>query len=90
MVPTRMDPPEHTPYRKILDTGLNPSQIRKVEDAVRAAAIELIEPISKRGGCDFAAEYAAVFPVRVFMAMADLPMSDVPMLSKFAALRGSV
>jgi cytochrome P450 len=84
MVPTRMDPPEHTPYRKILDTGLNPSQIRKVEDAVRAAAIELIEPISKRGGCDFAAEYAAVFPVRVFMAMADLPMSDVPMLAKFA------
>jgi len=84
MVPTRMDPPEHTPYRKILDTGLNPSQIRKVEDAVRAAAIELIEPIAKRGHCDFAAEYAAIFPVRVFMAMADLPMSDVPMLSKFA------
>jgi cytochrome P450 len=79
-----MDPPEHTPYRKILDSGLNPSQIRKVEEAVRAAAIELIEPMVARGECDFAAEYSAVFPVRVFMAMAGLPMSDVPMLSKFA------
>ncbi len=84
MVPTRMDPPEHTPYRKILDFGLNPAQIRKVEEAVREAAIELIEPIAKRGHCDFAAEYAMIFPVRVFMAMAGLPMSDVPMLAKFA------
>ncbi|MGQ2930881.1 MAG: cytochrome P450, partial [Sphingopyxis sp.] len=28
MVPTRMDPPEHTPYRKLLDTGLNLARIR--------------------------------------------------------------
>lgn len=84
MVPTRMDPPEHTPYRKLLDTGLNPSQIRKVESDVRAAAIELIEPLVARGGCDFAAEYATIFPVRVFMAMADLPMSDAPMLAELA------
>ncbi|WP_246611040.1 cytochrome P450 [Aquisediminimonas profunda] len=84
MVPTRMDPPEHTPYRKILDSGLNPAQIRKVEADVREAAIALIEPMVARGGCDFAAEYATVFPVKVFMAMTDLPMSDVPMLAKFA------
>jgi len=79
-----MDPPEHAPYRKILDSGLNPAQIRKVEADVRKAAIALIEPMVARGGCDFAAEYATVFPVKVFMAMSDLPMSDVPMLAKFA------
>lgn len=84
MVPTRMDPPEHTPYRKLLDTGLNPSQIRKVEQQVREAAIELIEPLVAKGHCDFAAEYANVFPVKVFMAMANLPMADVPKLSAFA------
>jgi cytochrome P450 len=84
MVPTRMDPPEHTPYRKLMDTGLNPAEIRKIEGQVRQAAIELIEPMVARGGCDFAAEYAMIFPVKVFMAMADLPMSDVPTLAKFA------
>ncbi|MDE2301228.1 MAG: cytochrome P450 [Sphingomonadales bacterium] len=84
MVPTRMDPPEHTPYRKLLDTGLNPAEIRKVEEQVRAAAIELIEPLAAQGHCDFARDYANVFPVKVFMAMADLPMADVPRLSKFA------
>lgn len=84
MVPTRMDPPEHTPYRKLLDTGLNPSQIRKMEEKVRQAAIDLIEPLVAKGQCDFAAEYANVFPVKVFMAMAGLPMSDVPTLAVFA------
>jgi cytochrome P450 len=85
MVPTRMDPPEHTPYRKLLDSGLNLAQIRKVEDRVRQAAIELIEPLVAQGHCDFARDFANVFPVRVFMALADLPLADVPKLAKFAA-----
>jgi cytochrome P450 len=84
MVPTRMDPPEHTPYRKALDKGLSLSQIRKVEDKVRAIAAELIEGIAPRGRCDFSADYANVFPIKVFMALADLPMEDVPLLTGFA------
>lgn len=84
MVPTRMDPPEHTPYRKLLDTALNPSQIRKVEENVRRVARELIEGFAAKGRCEFASEYARIFPVKVFMAMADLPMEDVPMLARFA------
>ena len=85
MVPTRMDPPEHTPYRKLLDQGLNAAQIRKVEEQVRQAAVDLIEPLVAHGYCDFAADYASIFPVRVFMAMAGLPLSDVPKLVRFAA-----
>lgn len=84
MVPTRMDPPEHTPYRKALDKGLSLAQMRKVEDKVRDVAAELIDGFLARGECDFSAEYAAIFPVRVFMALSDLPLSDVPILSGFA------
>lgn len=86
MVPTRMDPPEHTPYRKALDKGLSLAQIRKVEDKVRAIAIELIDGFVAQGECDFAADYANVFPVKVFMALADLPMEDVPTLSRYARM----
>ncbi|WP_176599452.1 MULTISPECIES: cytochrome P450 [Sphingobium] len=86
MVPTRMDPPEHTPYRKALDKGLSLAQIRKVEDKVRAIAVELIEGFVAQGECDFAADYANVFPVKVFMALADLPMEDVPTLSRYARM----
>lgn len=84
MVPTRMDPPEHTPYRKALDKGLSLGQIRHVEDQVRGAAAELIDKFVAQGRCDFAADYAGIFPVQVFMTLADLPMEDVPVLSGFA------
>lgn len=86
MVPTRMDPPEHTPYRKALDRGLSLAQIRKVEGKVREVAVELINGFVNRGQCDFSAEYANVFPVKVFMALADLPMDDAPKLSRFATM----
>ncbi|MFC6438166.1 cytochrome P450 [Novosphingobium resinovorum] len=84
MVPTRMDPPEHTPYRKSLDKSLNLGRIRKVEAKVREVAASLIDNFADKGECDFAAEYAGVFPVHVFMALADLPLEDVPLLSVFA------
>lgn len=86
MVPTRMDPPEHTPYRKALDKGLSLAQIRTVEDKVRAIATDLIKEFKNRGECDFAAEYANVFPVKVFMTLADLPLEDAPRLSRFARM----
>jgi cytochrome P450 len=84
MVPTRMDPPEHTPYRKVLDKGLNPTQMRKVEDRVREAAVKLIEGFADKGECEFGLDYAQIFPVQVFMGLADLPMSDAPALSHLA------
>jgi cytochrome P450 len=84
MVPTRMDPPEHTPYRKTLDKGLNLAQMRRVEDHVRSIAVELIEGMKARGSCEFSTEYARIFPVKVFMALCDLPMSDAAKLSLFA------
>lgn len=85
MVPTRMDPPEHTPYRVALTKGLGAPQVRAVEAKVRSISAELIEGFAERGHCDFAAEYADIFPVKVFMTMADLPLEDVPALSRFAA-----
>ena len=86
MVPTRMDPPEHTPYRKALDRGLSLGKIRTVETKVREVAIELISGFAARGRCDFSADYANVFPVQVFMALAELPMEDAPMLGRFAKM----
>ncbi len=84
MVPTKMDPPEHTPYRKAIDKGLNLAQVRKIEGDIRAVAIELIDGFARNGGCDFARDYAGIFPVKVFLALAGLPMEDAPMLNALA------
>ena len=84
MVPTKMDPPEHTPYRKLLDTALNLSQIRGYEEFVRRSAGGLIDRFVKDGRCDFTQQYATVFPVHVFMGLCDLPLEDVPQLARLA------
>jgi camphor 5-monooxygenase len=84
MVPTKMDPPEHTPYRKAIDQGLNLAEIRKVESDIRAAAIELIDTFADKGECDFARDFAGIFPVKVFLALAGLPLDDAPRLNALA------
>ena len=86
MVPTRMDPPEHTPYRKALDKGLSLAQIRNVEDKVREVASDLIDSFANAGHCEFSADYARIFPVRVFMALADLPMDEAETLGRYAKM----
>jgi len=86
MVPTRMDPPEHTPYRKALDKGLSVDQIRKVESKIREVSVGLIDGFAQNGACDFSEDYAHVFPVHVFMALTDLPLEDVPLLHRFAKM----
>lgn len=76
LIPTTLDPPEHRPYRELLNSGLAPARIQRLEGEIRATARELITPLAVRGECDFITEYAELFPIRVFMALMDLPMSD--------------
>ena len=86
MVPTRMDPPEHTPYRKGLTGALGTAMVRRFDEKARIFSKELIDGIIDQGSCDFAKDYAEKFPVLIFMALADLPLSDVPKLTRFAHL----
>lgn len=85
MVPSKMDPPEHRPYREVVNQGLNLKAIREREPAIRAIAVELMDAFALRGSCDFVEEFSAQFPIRVFMMMADLPMTDAPKLRALAS-----
>jgi len=79
----QMDPPQHTAFREVIDEGLNIDAMQRVEAQIRDQAIELIERFKDNGRCDFSAEYAGMFPIRVFMALADLPMEDADFLKVF-------
>jgi camphor 5-monooxygenase len=83
LIPISLDPPEHGAIREILDKVVNPRQIRALESRIRDVAIELIEPWVAKGGMDFSSHYAEEFPVRVFMAIMNLPIQDAPMLKHF-------
>jgi camphor 5-monooxygenase len=84
MVPNRMDPPEHRPYREVVDKGLNLRSIRTMEDSIRAEAISLIDSFVAKGTCDFGRDFSDEFPIRVFMQLADLPIEDAARLRALA------
>jgi camphor 5-monooxygenase len=79
-IPTSLDPPEHQPYRKILNDAVGPGTIRRIEPEIRQIAKDLIASIRDRGSCDFTTDYAQIFPIEVFLKMVDLPVEDAPHL----------
>ncbi len=84
LIPTTIDPPQHRPYRQLLNAHLNPATIRGLSENVRATAIELIERFAGRGHCNFSAEFAELFPIRVFMALVGIDASEAPKIRHWA------
>ncbi len=78
IIPVQVDPPRHRPYRKLLNDALGPKVVRQLEGKVRDIAIELIESFRERGHCEFTTEFAEVYPIRIFMGLAELPVADLP------------
>ncbi|WP_067662547.1 cytochrome P450 [Nocardia miyunensis] len=74
LVPLAFDPPEQARYRRILQPFFSPRVINPREPELRQQVIDLIEPIARRGSCDFVAEIGAVFPVQVFLTLFGLPL----------------
>ncbi len=80
MLPTTLDPPEHRLVRNLLNRNLSPAAVNRQVATIRAICVDLIEEIRLRGSCDLMADFAAHFPIRVFMHMVDLPRDDAPMM----------
>jgi cytochrome P450 len=85
LIPTTIDPPEHRPYRVLLNANLNPATVRGLDNSIRATAVELIESFRAAGHCDFSAQFAELFPIRVFMARVGLPADAAPMIRHWAS-----
>ncbi|WP_229735442.1 cytochrome P450 [Novosphingobium marinum] len=84
LIPTTIDPPDHRPYRKLLNDNLLPSAIRGLRESIRDTAADLIEGFQADGHCNFTTEYAQIFPIRIFLALVDMPESDAPMIRHWA------
>ncbi|WP_063825049.1 cytochrome P450 [Nocardia pseudovaccinii] len=75
-IPVQVDPPRHRPYRKLLNENLAPAVVRDLEGKIRETAIELIESFIEQGSCEFTKEFAEIYPIRIFLALVDLPAQD--------------
>lgn len=73
-IPINLDPPEHTPYRKMLMKHFTPRVIAGLEGAMQQWSERLIGNVEGDGHCDFAQALGALYPVTIFMEMAGLPL----------------
>lgn len=84
LIPLSLDPPEHRPFRTLLNENLGPKPLRPMEGIVRELAVKLIEGFQANGRCNFTHDFAEKFPVQIFMGIVDLPVEDLPKLKHLA------
>ena len=74
------DPPEHTKFRKILQTAFVPNSVNPLEDGIRATFSEQLDAVVGHGSCDFVTEIAVPYPLKVLSDLMGLPREDLPTL----------
>ena len=68
-----MDPPQHTKYRKILQTAFIPHSVARLEDQVREIVARGPRRGRRGGRCDFVRDVAVPIPLRTLMMLMGLP-----------------
>lgn len=72
-----MDPPEHTPLRKLTATAFVPAVTRRMEPEIRNIVNGLLDDIEARGRTfDFVHDFAAYIPVSVTAALIGVDVSQ--------------
>jgi cytochrome P450 len=83
IIPTHVDPPEHTRYRRYLDPLLRHSEMIRLEPQIAARTNALIDGFIGRGSCDFHHEFAVPLPGATFLDLFGLPEADLGFLLEF-------
>lgn len=71
--PLHLDPPEHTPYRQVINRFFTPARTARMEPAVRRIAGELLAPFVEQGGGDLCDAFSHRYPGHVFAEFFNLP-----------------
>jgi cytochrome P450 len=86
LLPLESDPPEHTPFRTILNPPFSPRRISELKEFTRQFAVDLIEGFKPRGECEFMQDFALILPIAIFMRLTHLPMDDRLKLLRLAQM----
>src|SRR5262249_46327076 len=62
--------------RKLVSRAFTQRRVAELEPSIRAAAIHLLEPLSRQGGGDFVKEFSALLPMEVIFTMLGVPLDD--------------
>ncbi|WP_339829924.1 cytochrome P450 [uncultured Parvibaculum sp.] len=78
-----MDNPDHRNYRGLTQAWFMPPNLKAISARVDALAEKYIDRLEARGGeCDFVADVAVWYPLRVIMTVLGVPEEDEPIMLK--------
>jgi cytochrome P450 len=80
LFPGEADPPQHGPYRMLLQPFFSQKAVHILEDKMRTLTRSLIDELIERGGCDFQADVSRRMPIYIFLAMMQLPLAHAAAL----------
>lgn len=85
LIPFELDPPLHTAFRAVLNGSFSPAKMAKIEDDIRARAVQLIDAVLDKGECEFVEAFARPLPVSIFMQMMGLPEEHMEQFNRWEA-----
>jgi len=77
VIPTELDPPRHTAIRRLLNPLFTPASVAVMEHKVRERARSTVAAFRERGHCEFIREFAAPYPVSIFLDLLGLPVDRI-------------
>ena len=83
-IPLESDPPEHTAYRRFLQTYFGGPRLAALEPTVRGVVTSLLDPLIQRGSADFTLEASYPLPARTLCAFLNQPDADWTAIKRMA------
>lgn len=78
MIPIQLDPPDHTPWRRLLAQYFSPKQMATLRPKLEERTRDLVTAIKAKGECDYVEDFALQLPTVVFLEMMGLPVDELP------------
>jgi cytochrome P450 len=83
-IPIELDPPEHTEYRRPMQSWFSVSRMLELEDDIREMVVERLDPVVADGHADLCAELAGPIPPMVIARLLGVDRSDWRMFQQMA------
>jgi cytochrome P450 len=76
-IPEELDPPEHGPYRRVINRLMSMDRINGLTPYIEALSHDLIDRVLSAGECEFIGDVAKRLPVDLFLKLMELPAGDL-------------
>lgn len=84
VLPQESDQPLHGAYRAFLNPLFSPKATARLDTRIRACAREYVAAIKGKGRIDFVREFAFEFPIKIFIELMGLPLTQMKQFLSWA------